>query len=126
MGRRDDTGRRCLCPADSSKYSGATDPSGSCSHHSESRHNGEDSGEENGNGGEERGGCPGAHHANTKVQLRTGNEHRDGPWRQPEKAVGGGGLESGIAGLEGRYVRGQDASDGKEGDGSPYQMAARG
>ena len=58
IGRRDDAGRRWLCPADSSnQYSGDNDSSGSCSHNSASGHNGESSGKEDGNGSEERGAC---------------------------------------------------------------------
>jgi FKBP-type peptidyl-prolyl cis-trans isomerase len=82
IGRRDDAGRRWLCPADSSsKHSGGDDSSGSCRHNSESGHHGEDSGEEDGNGGKKRG-ARSAYDASGKVQLRPGNEH----WGQPQKA----------------------------------------
>ena len=52
------------------KHSVGNDTSGSRSHNSES------SGEENGNGDEKRG-AGAAYYAKTKVQLRTGNEHRE-------------------------------------------------
>src|SRR5580704_4192393 len=105
IGRRDDAGRSWLCPADStSKHSGGNDTSGSCSHNSES------SGEKAGNGNP--GSCP-ADYAKTKVQLRAGNEHRQRPWKQPEKAVSGSGLESGSPGNEGRRGGLENASDGR-------------
>src|ERR1700675_1135825 len=113
IGRRDDAGRGWLRPAaSSSKQSGGNDPSGSCSQNSESVHNGENSGEEDGDGSEKRGGSS-TYNAKTKVQLCTGNEYRVRTWCQPEKAVGGCGLDSRIPGIERRDVRGQDASDAR-------------
>src|SRR5882762_7450321 len=113
IGRRDDAGRRWLRPANSSsRHSGGNDSSGSCSHNSETGHNGESSGEENGNDSEKRGGS-GAYNAKTKVQLCTANDYRVRTWGEPEKAVGGGRLDSRIPGIERRDVRRQDASDAR-------------
>src|ERR1700687_1740278 len=125
IGRRDDAGRGWLCPADSSsKHSGGKDSSGSCSHNSESSHNGESSGEENGNGSEKRGGS-GAYDAKTKVQLRTGNEHRGRTWGQPEKAVCGCGPRSHIPGIERRDGREQDSSHAGRSAGRTHRRSER-
>src|ERR1700674_217744 len=125
IGRRDDAGAEWVCPDSTSKHSGGNDSSGSCSHNSESGHNGESSGEENGNGSEKRGGS-GAYNAKTKVQLCTGNEYRVRTWGQPEKAVGGGGLDSRIPGIERRDVRWQDASDGRRSESGAQGGSDRG
>src|SRR5208283_4065190 len=125
IGRSNVAGWRWLCPADSSsKHSGGNDSSGSCSHNSEGGHNRESSGKEYGNGSEKRG-ASSANHANTKVQLRTWNEHRFRTWGQSEEAVGGGGLESGIPGIERQRGGVEDAFNGRRSEGRAHRGAER-
>ena len=64
IGRSDDAGRSRLCSNDSStQHSGGNDTSGSSSHNSENRHDGE----EDGNSSKERHGCRSLDHGKTKV-----------------------------------------------------------